>query len=329
MWTVPIVVLGAALALCVALAAPAYAQLGSLKGRVVDETGKPVPDAEVTFEFLGELTFKFVGKTNSNGEWTRAGLHAVGGRWTITAKKDDRVGFMTNVEVPLSAVSEVGDIVIRPGGKAPGPPVSQAEAEARNRQAAELKQLFDETNAAIASNSYDVAIAKLTEAAGRVKDCGVCYARMGDIYVKQQNHAKAEESYKQAIALDGKLPEAYDGLAIVYNAQKRFEEATKANQMASELRGASGGAGDANSVYNAGVILVNQGKMAEARAQFEKAVQLNPKMADAHYQLGMTFINEGKVAEAIKSLETYLQLDPNGKNAQMAKDLLPELKKMQ
>src|SRR5690606_13733586 len=67
---------------------------------------------------------------------------------------------------------------------------------------------------------------------------------------------------------------------------------------------------------------------AEAKAQFQRALQLDPTMAEAHYQLAMTFINEGNVAEAVKALEQYLTLAPNGPNAQMAKDMLPEPKKM-
>jgi len=35
------------------------------------------------------------------------------------------------------------------------------------------------------------------------------------------------------------------------------------------------------------------------------------------------------VGEAIKALEQYLSLAPDGPNAQMAKDMLPELRKMQ
>ena len=329
-WMGPNVILGAVIALVVGFASPAYAQLGSLKGRVVDEAGKPVPDAELAFAYSGEMNYNYTGKTDSKGEWTRAGLYAVGGRWTVTAKKGNLTGFAANIEVPLSAVKEVGDIVIRAGTVAPTGEMSAAEAEARNKQAAELKKLFDEVNAALTANSYDVAITKLTEAAGKVERCASCYSRLGDVYTKQNNLEKAEEAYKQAVTFDEKSAEAWDGLAIVYNSQKKFEEAGKASARAAELHGSgAGGGGDATSAFNSGAILVNQGKMAEAQAQFERAIKLDPKMAEAHYQLGMTLINQGKMGEAVKALETYLQLAPSGPNAQTAKDMLPELKKMQ
>jgi tetratricopeptide (TPR) repeat protein len=321
---------GVLAALCVALAAPAYAQLGSLKGRVVDEQGNPVPDAELTFEYAGEMNYRFTGKSDSKGEWIRAGLYSVGGRWTVTAKKGNLAGFVSNIDVPLSAVGEVGDIVIRAGGTVPSAGgMTDAEAEQRNRQQAELKKLFDEVNAALAANAYADALTKLNEAVTKVESCSVCYIRIGDVHSKQGDAAQAETAYKKAIELDPQSAEAYDALAILYNGQKKFAEAGEASAKANELRSASGGGGDATSLYNAGAILVNQGKMAEAQVQFERAIQADPNMGEAHYQLAMTLVNQGKIPEAIKSLEQYLSVSPAGPNAETAKLMLPELKKMQ
>src|SRR3712207_7549398 len=36
----------------------------------------------------------------------------------------------------------------------------------------------------------------------------------------------------------------------------------------------------------------------EAKKNFEEAVKLDPKLADAHYWLGMALVNEGKLPEA-------------------------------
>ena len=327
-WSTLGILVGMCVALIVATAAPAYAQLGSLQGRVVDDAGKPVPDAEVALQYKGELNYNFSVKTNSNGQWVRAGLMSVGGRWTITAKKGDLVGFVANVEVPLNSAKTVEDIVIRAGGTAPGGDMSAAEAEARNKENAALKTLLAEANAALTANNFDVAVTKLTEAVGKIPTCDSCYATLGNVYSQQKVYDKAEEAYKKAAEINPKSAEAYDGLASLYNTQNKLDLAAAASATAMELHGAAGG-GDATSAYNSGAILVNQGKMAEAKAQFQRAIQLDPKMAEAHYQLAMTFINEGNVGEATKALEAYLALAPTGPNAQMAKDMLPELKKMQ
>lgn len=314
--------MGACVALLLATAAPAYAQLGSLSGRVVDEAGSPVADAEVAFEFLGGIPVKFSVKTNQNGEWVRAGLNAVG-RWNISASKDGATGFVNNVEVSLGGASKVPDIVIRKGGAA-----TPAEEAARAKEAAALKTLLAEVNAALTANDLATATVKLNEAVEKIPTCSECHVQLGDIYVRQKQNDQAEAAYKKALEVDAKSAAAYDGLAALYNTTGRLDLAADAAAKALELHGASGG-GDATSAYNAGAIMMNSGKVAEAKAQFQRAIQLDPTMAEAHFQLGMTFINEGNVGEAVKSLEQYLQLAPNGPNAQMAKDMLPELKKMQ
>src|SRR5262245_4659272 len=84
----------------VAAAAPAYAQVGTLTGKVVDEEGKPVADADLNFDYVGDLNLHFTGKTNAKGEWVRAGL-LVAGRWTITAKKGNLVGRASQVAAPF------------------------------------------------------------------------------------------------------------------------------------------------------------------------------------------------------------------------------------
>jgi Flp pilus assembly protein TadD len=75
------------------------------------------------------------------------------------------------------------------------------------------------------------------------------------------------------------------------------------------------------------VILWNAGKVAEAKKQFEAAVQANPGHAEAHYQLGMALVNEGNLAGAATEFETYLKLSPSGPNAATAKSLVAQLKK--
>jgi tetratricopeptide (TPR) repeat protein len=313
------VVAGLCMSALVLAATPAYAQLGSLTGKVLDEAGKPVPDADVQLDFNGEQNFHFTVKTDKNGNWTRAGLIAVGGRWNITAKKGGLTGTLSNVEVALGGAKPVPDIVLRSGAAAAG-----TAGDAKKN--AEAKKVLEEANAALAANNYDVAIAKLTEATTKVDKCTECFLRLGDVYTKKTEFDKAEAAYKQALTLDEKSADAYDGLAILYNTTKKFDEAGKASAKAIELRAASGGPVDANAAYNAGVIFWNQGKIPEAKEQFSKAVQANPTMAEAQYYYGMCLVNEGKVAEAKTALETYLKLAPSGPNAPTAKSILDSMK---
>ena len=65
---------GAALALVFGLSAPALAQQGNLRGKVVDESGKPVPEAEIVMDFVGDFSRQLKAVTDKNGEWIRAGM---------------------------------------------------------------------------------------------------------------------------------------------------------------------------------------------------------------------------------------------------------------
>ena len=70
---------------------------------------------------------------------------------------------------------------------------------------------------------------------------------------RRRTEPKAEEAFKKAIDLKPDYIEAYNGLAQVFNAQKKFDEAQAASQKAAELAmagGAGGGAGGVDALYN-------------------------------------------------------------------------------
>jgi Tfp pilus assembly protein PilF len=313
------------------------------RGRVVDENGKPVAGAEVILEHKGEINLKYTVRTNSSGRWARTGLRAVGsgqsadamrnvgadrqakgsdGTWDISVKKDGMEVLVQGVQVPMGNARVVDDIVLsKATTTAPSP------ASAGHARPTALNSVLNEVNAAVNANDFALAITKLTDVIAKQPTCAVCYLQLGDVYARQKDYPKSEEAFKKALELDATSADAYDRLGVIYNAQGRMDQAAESAAKAAELHKAAGG-GSATSAFNAGAILVNAGKFAEAQVQFQRAIRLDPSLAEAHFQLGVTLISTGNAAEAIKSLEQYLALAPNGPNAQMAKDMLPELKKM-
>ncbi len=160
--------------------------------------------------------------------------------------------------------------------------------------------------------------------------CYDCYYNVGYAYAQKKEYDKAEEAFKKSIELKADYVEAYNGLATIYNAQKKFEDAQAASQKAAELAaagGAAAGGGGVDALYNQGVIAWNAGKAEDAKKAFEEALKADPKHANSHYQLAMCFINLGKLAEAIASFESYLQYAPDGQYAAQVKAMLPQLKK--
>ncbi len=303
------------------LAIPAAAQsTGLIRGEVKDAAGKPVEGAKVTID--AEATNRhFETKTDKKGQFQQIGLPP--GNYRVSAEKEKMSAPPVPVNVRISGSAPV-TLVLGAGGGAGSP-----EAAAKN---AELKKTFEEGVTASRAGNHDAAIAAFTHAAELNASCYDCYYNIAFSESQKKEYDKAEAAYKKAIELKPDYAEAYNGLANIYNAQRKFDEAATASAKAMELSGAggaagAGGGGNADAMFNQGVILWNAGKIADAKKQFEGAIAANPNHAEAHYQLGMALVNEGNLAAAGTEFETYLKLAPNGPNAATAKGILGTIKK--
>lgn len=317
-------ILGVFAVLVTALATPAAAQTSSMRGRVVDEAGKPVAGVEVTITYIGDYDRQYSVKTNDKGEFARTALDP--GRYNVLVKKEGLTGKANGIIVSLGEVARLNDIVLQkltPG--ATQTDLSAEEAAKRNKRQAELEKMFNDASAQADAGQYDEALAVFNQIVTENTHCAGCYAKIGDTYQKKGDLDNAEKSYLKAIDLDPNLADAYMALATLYNQQKKFDEAAKMAAKGNELKGATGG-GDANSVFNQGIILWNQSKIAEAKVQFQKAVDLDPKLAEAHYWLAMSMVNEGKLQDSKKEFEAYLALAPTGQYAETAKSILATIK---
>jgi tetratricopeptide (TPR) repeat protein len=300
-----------AMAAVLMLAPAAVAQSTLIKGKVLDVEGKPIQGAAVVIELKSGAPRKYQTKTDRRGEFVQ--LLTESGEYLVTASFEKIGSAAAPVRVRLGNPADV-TITLAPG--AGGSP----EEAAKN---AELKKAFDEGVAASRTGDHDTAIARFTAAAALMPNCHDCYYNIGVSQMAKK--ATSRGSWKKALEIKPDYTEAMNALATLYNNQKRFDEAAA---MSAKVASAGGGAsGSADAVYNQGIILWNQGKVAEAKAKFEETIQANPNYADAHYQLGMALLNEGKLPEAVGSFESYLKLAPDGQFAAQAKAMVAQLKK--
>jgi tetratricopeptide (TPR) repeat protein len=305
----------------IVFATPGFAQTGSVKGKVVDQKGKPVQGAVVLIEYTDGINFKTDTKTNNKGEYIQIGLRPGNYKLTASTKELGAQAFTARVRLgdPIEVNFALG------GGSA----AAAAAAEELKRNDAVTK-LFDEGVTESKAGNFDAAVAKFTEAVGVMPKCFDCYYNIGFAQMQKKEYDKAEEAYNKAIELKPAYVEAYNGLATVYNAQKKFDKAGEASQKASDLAaaaGPAGGGGGVDAEYNNGVIDWNAGKIPDALVHFQKVIELKPDHAEAHYQSGMAYLNLGKLPEAIAMFEKYLVLAPQGPNAATATGILKTLKK--
>jgi Flp pilus assembly protein TadD len=299
-----------AIALVAALAPAALAQSTMVKGKVIDGEKNPVVGAQITIEFLGGVNRKLQTKTDKRGEFIQ--LLTESGQYRVTAT-DAKIGSASaDTRVTLGRVAEMTIVLV---------PTTAANDAGK---AAELKKAFDEGVQASRSGNHDGAIEKFRAAAAMAPSCFDCHFNIGVAYMAKKDEKAAEAAWKQALEVKPDYAEAMNALSTLYNNQKRFDEAAA---MSAKAAGAGGGAGNADATFNQGIILWNQGKIAEAKTRFEETIKLNANHADAHFQLGMALLNEGKVPEAVSAFESYLKLAPDGQFATQAKGMIAQLKK--
>jgi tetratricopeptide (TPR) repeat protein len=301
------------------VAAPAAAQSGMIKGKVVDQKKQPVEGATVSIESVeGGGRKPFVVKSNKKGEFIQIGLS---GAYKVTAEKEGLGAQTLEAKVRIGSTFEMEFVL---GGAGSGPSKEDiAKLE-------KVKTTFTEGVAASKAGQYDEAIAKFTEASTLTPGCYDCFYNIGFAHSQKKEYDKAEAAFKQAIAMKADYGEAYNALANIYNTQKKFKEAAEASAQAAKLMGGAAGAtpgGNAEALYNQGVIMWNAGQAAEAKAKFEETIKAKPDHADAHYWLGMANLNQGKLPEASEMFDKYLKLAPDGQYAAQAKTIIAQLPK--
>jgi len=294
-------------------AAPASAQTGMLKGKVLDGKGQPVEGAKVVISMTQGMTRKYEVKTNKKGEFVQIGIQP--GMYLVTAEKE---GIGVDGEQTKIGLGENPEMKLTLAAKAAAGPSKEDLA---------LEQAFQDGVAATKAGNYPEAIAKFQEALKLRPNCFDCYYNMGIAHYQAKELDKAEVAFKESIKYNANSASPYAALANLYNSQKRFDEAVAMTNQATKLGGPAAGGASADAAFNQGVILWNASKYDDARQQFEQAIKLKPDFAEAHFRLGMAYLNLGKLAEARAPMEEYLKLAPTGPNAEMAKQILPSLPK--
>lgn len=300
------------LTLLMGLSSAVLAQSTMIKGKVIDAKSQPVQGVTITIEFQNGSGRKLSTKTDKRGEFIQ--LLTESGAYKVTAS-DPKVGEASNMtKVSLGKTAEM-TIVLAP-----------TTAANDTGKAAELKKVFEEGVTASRANNHDAAIEKFNAALVMSPACFDCQFNIGVAYMAKKDEKAAEEAWKKALEMKADYAEALNALSTLYNNQKRFDEAAAMSAKAASS-GGGGGGGSADAIFNQGIILWNQGKIADAKVKFEEALKANPSHPDSHYQLGMALLNEDKLPEAVAEFESYVKLAPDGQYATQAKGMIAQLKK--
>lgn len=287
-----------ALAMALALlAGDAFAQSrGNLRitGRVLDETGKPIADAQVRAAKRTETKPEiFSAKTNDKGEYSIDGLAA--GEWVLEGMKEGIGAKEASATLTDGTRTTTVDITITKAAAPKADP--SAEIQASHQQAV---QLWQAGKPAEAKKIYEDLLVKYPT----VYQLNVPLA---NIYAEEKNYARAIELMKIAVDKD---PANVDwqvlyGEMVLESGDR--EAGTKLLQAVDITK-----VKDHRAFTNLAINYINSGKAVEAVDLLTKLIAQFPTEPALLYYRGRAHIAATKLPEAKADLEKFVAAAPAG-----------------
>jgi tetratricopeptide (TPR) repeat protein len=309
-----------ATALCLfaltAVAGSAFAGAEARMSGVITDaaTKKPVPNATIRFVATERRTLDQTFKGQADGHYL---LMMLDGTITymVTFAAPGYAPYQEKMKLKLGEMN-TKDVELQPAGamlpaSATGAPAGGAAPKADTNVVAynEGAKLFND-------GKIPEAIAKFKEVVKAKPEMIAAWEALSRAQLRAKDYAGAIESANKALEL---APDETDMYAIQYEAYKATGDKAKAAEVKKKLPA------DAASAFNDAVKLLNEGKDAEAEPLLKQAIAANDKFSQAYYELGMVYVRSGKMAEAKKNLLKYLELEPKGKDADTARESLKYL----
>lgn len=138
-----------------------------------------------------------------------------------------------------------------------------------------------------------------------------------EIFETENRYSDAVAEYRKAIAVNPNAPELHFHLGRAILLQSHNPEALQ--QAGAEFRAElKVSPEDSASEFQLGQIAQAQGKSADARLHFERAVSLSPTFVQALIALGKIHLQNKQYAEAISALKRATQVQPGNETAHYA-----------
>lgn len=301
-----------------------WAGKGRLQGQVRDESGKPVEGAKITLRVGSDQVDPkkdgpAVLTTDKSGRWSVLGLTS--GAWGVLIEKPGFIPSEGRVSVNEFAVAQP---IITTLKVIPKEAIQKAEQESATGQA---KAAIERGNSLLAAGKYADARTAYEEGMGKLEDKTLHPAilrAIADSYYKEGKTDQAIDTLKRSLTVVPGAPEDPITLQLLVNLLVGAGKESEAQTYMARLP--QGTKVDANTLLNLGIKSFNEGKMDQALEQFDRVVKENPGNADAYYYRALVYLNRNKNAEAKADLQKLLELDPNNEHAKDAKEMLKDLK---
>jgi len=278
---------------------------GRIEGVVMDEAGQPIPDATLQASCAargGGTTIK----SDQKGRWVLGGI--VGCNWAFDISAP---GYETRqIAVRLPGEGARLQPVKVPLKKAAAGASPELVAAAAKADAAYKEGRFDEARA-----EYEKLLALRPDLAPTI------HQQIGFAYVQEKQYAKAVESLEKVLAAD---PGNAQIRAIAAQAALEGRMVDKAREFLAGLDETQIHSPDV--FFNMGVNFFNAGAVQDSIAYFGKTVVLDPAYVDAYYRRALAYLGQGQTAEAKADFQKVVELQADGEMGTMSKKALEQLK---
>lgn len=311
---------------------------GRISGRVLTKDGKPIPGAKVNLKRLDRTWTKDI-ISDKNGSYLQVGLDPVEYDIKVTAEGfQEQAG---HIKIPLGEMLPMSFNLLTmdearaaAAGKGTTPDPG-ADLDAAGREAFNLAiPLYNDQKYSEALPQFEKSYKSMVDAMAKLKDeearnalapelvkvervYGICMALGGE------KKSEAEPFLVKALERNPKDERVIGALIAVAKAKDDKVGEQKFQGMLDQIQGPN-----PDKIYNQGVESFNAGHTKDAKAFFLKALEVDPKYAEAHFLLAMVAFGENNLKGTKQHLQTYVEMAPTGKNAGTAKEMLkdPSLK---
>ena len=298
------------------LASTALAQVGMLRGTVMNDNGDTVEGATVILENSDASPPRREEQTDSRGRFVILGLSS--GEWTLTVEAE---GFHPHsLPVQLSQGDNRPATVTLERIKHPLV-VALGEAALEGLDPDALEAELAAADEAIRNQQWEQAITGYRSVLSKLPIMSALNMQLGGALRQLGQYEEAIAAFEAAVAGDPQLkPDVEAEIARTRMAMGDFDAAGSALASAADNAEAT-----REDLYNLGELEFTNGNMDAAADWYEKAAAIDPTWGKPLFKLGLVALNQGDIEAAKGLFSQVVETDPNSEEGAQARATLDAL----
>ena len=246
-------------------------------------------------------------RTDRKGRWALGGIAA--GSWNVDVEADGFAPRRLSVRLP-SESSRLAPIEVKLEKARAAEPDPAAQGALSAAEAA-----YKEGRYADARAEYAKLLALRPDLAPRI------HQQIGFAWIQEKQHAKAVEELKQVLAAE---PDNHRVRAIAAQAALEGGMLEEGRSLLEALPTDS--VREPDVLFNIGVAFVTAGATEDAIRYFTHAIARDPNDAESYFQRGLALVKTGRTADARADFQKVVEVAPSGPQAETARKALEQLK---